>query len=177
MIQELIDHLNASKVYAGKRPLLGYEDLTENNPDRPSRGTMVLAYRRAIKYPCYLGEYSYSDYFRDLADRAIRLWRIGEGAHRLRVGKDTPMCAGESPLEEPIFGSLNSVVAILFAMKLQNQSYSYSIAGPTIRALETGPGFWKYLDEDLLGCVYYCGTLFVTSSPERYCQLRQFCQA
>ena len=211
MISEILDHVNRLKVgrvdavnimddYWSEtlktekptqtKPIPDLEtfwSITENDPEKPSRGSMRLVFKKDLQRHLHSGwGLSYADYFREIASRAVRFWRLGEGSFRLNVGADTPKCAGEPDSGPPLIGTVSSVVAILFAMKMHRQSENFWLSDATVKALHERYGFpyWsgEWLDsvDDFVpdfGCVYYSGSLLITKDRQKFRQLIELAES
>jgi len=165
---------DTSEIEVDDSDLETFWSLTENSKDMPSRGSMRLVYKTNDPF------FSYADYFRECADKCIRMWHIKEGSYTLRAGPNTPECAGIHHGEEPLFGTLTYVLCMMFAMKMESQSANYYIHDATERSFRTYSECKYGWDSEWLdklesganpgrfGAVYYAGVLFVTKDRKRF---------
>ena len=152
------------------------------------KGRLLRCYLRDVKYG--RGGLPYWHMYSKMADRAIRFWRLDEGVFKLRpsprlfeggVLRLKPNRYGYSNVVDPgpICGSVWFVVSTLFAW---NEYYCSS--SPTARALrDRGKPFdswhWRKGRKRVkdFGCVYYMGSLHITSSESRYYDLVEVSEA
>ena len=132
------------------------------------------------------GKMSLVAFYKKLSDRAIRLLDIKEGRNTIYVNDSLPKFDGL--WSTPIYGSVFSVVAQLFAVKYMVQKKSLvrrvfvkPYPNATKNALEKiGPSFARAKElkdsgdhiESIkrMGGIYFSGALFVVSDLRKYCE-------
>lgn len=177
MLSEIVKSCNQVRARYGDGPIT-IDDILLNIQEGGSRGSFLLRYKHSIRGGFM---YSYAEFFRELAERAIRMWSISEGKNTITVGRDTPRCDGGVCVEPPIMGTTASVIAILFAKKMASQNANYDFNGSTEDALAGNPAWWQDVDWRIelarergrpevthMGAVYYSGSLFVTRDRKKF---------
>ena len=186
MIEQVVERVCDFRARSGLGPIDFYEILSNTGSHRKSRGCMLMHYLVDVKHGIY-NSYRYCDFFEDLARKAFGIWRVKKGKNPISCGPDSPVCAGSPDSEPPICGNVKSVIAMMFALKMQNQNAGYFIHHSTERALTERPrDIWDCLDsakkypslydgpiELYMGCVYYNSTLFVTDDRSEFQALKE----
>lgn len=175
MLSEVIVYLNALRGNYGDGRI-SLDDVIENARSNGSRGGLFMLYKKSVGGDFM---YSYADFFRDLADRAVSLWGLSEGTNPIRVGKDSPKCHGGfgRGAEHPIYGSVGAVVAEMFAIKMESQTGgSYRFHPATKAALKERLDWGEIESSDGIGvsrmaAVYYSGRIFITRDRDLYRQI------